>query len=195
MTVIELPGQKLWVHSPIRPTDELVDDLNELGDVEAIIAPNLFHHLNVQAFSYRFPNAVVYGVPGLHKKQKDLNFENLFDKRSNWSPSIEAKIVQGMPILKEVVFFHPDSKTLIVTDLLFNLQKNTGLSKWILKLDGIDGKLAFSKLSKLAIKDKVAFKKSLTDILDWDFEQIIMAHGTMVTSQARRDFEDVLFNV
>lgn len=195
MTVIELPNKRLWVHSPVKPTEDTLKTLSAMGELDAIVAPNLFHHMNATAFSELFPKATVYGVPGLQRKQKHLKFENLFHHLDTWAPSIEAKIVEGMPALKEVVFFHPDSKTLLVTDLIFNLQKSKGLSKWLLKLDGIDGKVAFSKLSKLVIKDKLAFKKSIQDIQSWDFETIVMSHGQVIQENAKALFEDALSSI
>ena len=47
MTVIRLPDGKLLLHSPIAPTAELVREVEALGPVAYLIAPNKFHHLFV----------------------------------------------------------------------------------------------------------------------------------------------------
>ena len=42
MTITILPNNKLWVHSPIQIDSTTASMIQSLGDVTAIIAPNLF---------------------------------------------------------------------------------------------------------------------------------------------------------
>ncbi|KIG15533.1 hypothetical protein DB30_05556 [Enhygromyxa salina] len=45
MTVIRLDDGRLLLHSPIRCTPELREELDALGSVAFVAAPNRFHHL------------------------------------------------------------------------------------------------------------------------------------------------------
>ena len=46
MTVIRLKSGGLWLHSPVPIDDELAAQLAELGPVEHLVGPNLFHHVH-----------------------------------------------------------------------------------------------------------------------------------------------------
>ena len=47
MTVARLPGGALWIHSPVPLAPELRKELDALGSVRFVVAPNRFHHLSV----------------------------------------------------------------------------------------------------------------------------------------------------
>ena len=44
MTVIRLQNGGLWVHSPINPSDNLLFEIKQLGEVKHLIAPNVLHY-------------------------------------------------------------------------------------------------------------------------------------------------------
>lgn len=62
MTVIRLKTGGLWVHAPIAPTQECVQMVKELGDVEYIVLPTFAyeHKAFVGPFSRSFPKAKVH---------------------------------------------------------------------------------------------------------------------------------------
>ncbi|NER99662.1 MAG: DUF4336 domain-containing protein, partial [Symploca sp. SIO1B1] len=45
MTVIRFNPDKLLVISPINPEEKMIHQLEQLGTVNYIISPNLYHHL------------------------------------------------------------------------------------------------------------------------------------------------------
>jgi hypothetical protein len=45
MTVIRLNQDRLVIIAPIQLQDEMIDQINQLGNVSDIIAPNLYYHL------------------------------------------------------------------------------------------------------------------------------------------------------
>ena len=47
MTVVRLPDGGLWLHSPVRAAPELVREVQALGPVTCLVAPNKLHHLFV----------------------------------------------------------------------------------------------------------------------------------------------------
>jgi hypothetical protein len=192
MTIITLPQSDLWVHSPISLNSDMVKKINELGNVKHIVSPNLFHHLHIQEFLTHFPNNHVYGVSGIEKKLTNSYTVNSLEKACHdglWKPDIESILIEGMPKVNEVVFYHSSTKTLILTDLLFHFLNTKGWSKCLFTLYGVNEKLSISKLSKALIKDKAKFKNAIEKVLSWDFNKIILSHGEIVKNGGREKFE------
>ena len=73
MTVVRLASGKLWLHSPVPFTPALQAELKALGEVGTIVAPNKMHHLFAGECAALYPEAQLYGAPGLRKKRPDLN--------------------------------------------------------------------------------------------------------------------------
>jgi hypothetical protein len=195
MTVVRLPGDKLWMHSPIPIDDTLAAALDKLGKVAYIVAPNLYHNLFVGPASARYPEARVYAPPGLKEKIPALRIDEVFSfaPPADWGDTFEQRSVAGAPSMREVVFLHRPSRTLIVSDLVFNIEKPEGLTtKVVLTMMGTRGKLARSRMWSLITKDKAAWKASVREVLALDFDRLIMAHGEVVTSGAKARANEVL---
>lgn len=57
MTVIRLKNGELVIISPIQTDDEIIHQINQVGQVTYIICPNLYHHLFVTDFQKIYPKA------------------------------------------------------------------------------------------------------------------------------------------
>jgi hypothetical protein len=185
MTVVRLADGRLLLHSPIKPVPDLVDELRALGDVAALVAPNKFHHLFAASWFEFWPTAKLFVAPGLEAKRSDLPIAGVLTDSPDalWSGVLEQTVLQGIPMTCEVVFFHPTSRTLIATDLAFHIgPESPGLTRLLFRFSGAYAKLAPTHLERLLIRDRVAFRHSLERILDWPFERVVVAHGTVVES-------------
>ena len=142
MTVIRLPDGGLFLHSPVRLDDRLRSELDALGTVRAVVAPNKAHHLYVGDYRVPYPKARFYGALGLQTKRRDLAFFGMLgdEPMPEWRGAIEQRFFRGAPWLNEVVFFHPASRTLVLTDLAFNVPtgKVWGIP-FVFKLMGAEG--------------------------------------------------------
>jgi hypothetical protein len=89
-------------------------------------------------------------------------------------------LLAGAPGLNETVFLHRPSRSLLVSDLLFNVQEPanfvTGL---VLRVMGTHGRLAMSRAWRRYTRDRQALKASLEKMLAWDFTRILPAHGAI----------------
>lgn len=183
MTVIRLPDGGLFLHSPVRLDERLRAELDALGTVRAVVAPNRFHHLFVGDYRVPYPKARFYGALGLQTKRRDLAFFGMLgdEPMPEWRGSIEQRLFRGAPALNEVVFFHPASRTVLLTDLAFNIPEGR---VWgvplVFKLMGGGGHFGPTRLGRWAIRDKKAALKSLKRILEWDFERVIVTHGDIL---------------
>lgn len=193
MTVIGLANGGLFLHSPVRLTDGLRAELDEIGTVRAIVAPNRAHHLFVGDYASAYPDARLYGALGLQNKRKDLVFFGLLgnEARPEWRGEIEQRMVRGAPMLNEVVFFHPATRTLVLTDLVFNVPDG---GVWgvpiVCKLMGASGHFGPHRFVRWAIRNKVAARQSLGFVMRWDFDRIIMAHGDIVENGGKEMLRD-----
>lgn len=180
MTVVRLPGSKLLLHSPISATPELVQEVKALGSVAHLVAPNLFHHLYVAEWKREFPDAAIHVAPGLDAKRADLEVTGILTNTADagWQGALDQVVVEGFPLVNEVVFFHPASATLIATDLAFNVGPGSPwLTRVAIRLSGTYGRLGPTLLERFFVRDRPAFRTALERILDWPFERVIVAHG------------------
>ena len=66
---------------------------------------------------------------GLEKKQPSLEIVELSKGAEAFASEIQTIAIQGIPAVKEHVFYHQASKTLMVTDIFFYNPDVTWLTK------------------------------------------------------------------
>lgn len=180
MTVAKLPDGSLWLHSPAAYSAELAAELRQLGPVAHIVAPNAMHDTYLEGWFAALPQARFHRAKGFAKFRPDLKFtDSLGDTPpAAWSLVFDQLGLRGMPRLNEVVFLHRASRTLILTDLVFNLGAEMPLlSRVLLRLNGCYNCLAVSRLLRTTVKDQPALRESLDQMLAWDFDRVVVSHG------------------
>jgi hypothetical protein len=188
MTVIRLPGPGLLLHSPIAPNAELVREVEALGPVAFLVAPNKFHHLFLGEWLRPFPEAQVYGAPGLQEKRPDLEIAGVLtdEPEPGWADTLDQVRVEGCPLVNEIAFFHRPSGTLVATDLAFNVGPSSPTTtRFVFRLARTYGRLSPTLLERLLVRDRQAFRRSLERILEWPFERVIVAHGEVSETGGR----------
>lgn len=139
MTVVRLADGALLLHSPVRLDGRMRAELDALGPVRFALSPNKLHHLFIGDYAAAYPQARIYAAPGLAKRRRDLSFHgDLTDIAERaWADDLDQVIVKGHPWLQEVVFFHRQSRTLIVADMLQNFHEESPfLTRVYARLDG-----------------------------------------------------------
>lgn len=177
----------LLLHSPVKMTTNDIAQIKDLGEVQDIVAPNTFHHLFMPKAIETFPNATIWGAKGLEKKRKDINFDHILGTHEpEWSEDFAPLLISGCPTFNEWVFFHTSSKTLVVTDLMFNIHETRGMvTKMMLKMAGVYQKTSQSKVWRIMlVKDKAACKASVEQMLQWPIKRTVMAHGLILENDA-----------
>ncbi|MBU2711035.1 DUF4336 domain-containing protein [Zooshikella harenae] len=192
MTIIRLPNNQLWIHSPIRLNESLQQALKELGEVRYLIAPNKLHHLFLSDWVAAYPKALTFGTHEVCKKRDDISFtaELTDTPETHWQQEIDQTIFHGSPAMEEAVFYHKPSKTLIVTDLIENFDPDH-FSRWqraIARFTGVlapHGKMPADWRLSFSFGSKQQALQSLDLILSWDIKTIILAHGECIFQDAR----------
>jgi len=200
MTVIRLERRELVVISPIQVNDTIICQLQEIGMVKHIIAPNLHHYLFAENFKMLYPGAIFWAVSGLQNKKPNLpidkiiedNLEELWDEiEYQFIEGFRTITLSGFDPLKECVFFHPLSQTLILTDLAFYFDETFPfLTQLTSQVIGGYKKLSPSVLEKIATTETEKVKNSIRKILNWDFERVIMAHGSIINENGKEKLKE-----
>ncbi len=182
MTVIRLGDGQLILHSPAPITRELRDELAALGRVGFIVVPEA-HGMFAGAAAQSFPDAQLLAAPSAPLRRKSLSFHASLahEPPAAWGGSVDCHLVRGFR-LHEVVLFHRASRTLVITDLCFNIHRSpTRLGRAIFRANGMWRRFGPSRLIRyLTISHRAAFRGSLEHILRWDFERIVPGHGDVV---------------
>jgi len=196
-TAIKLQDSSLWVLASTPLDTETKSKLDELGPVKYIISPDGLHHLYLGEFKKAYPEAKVLGpaMAAQRIKDKQVKFDGIWgtdppDTKYGFEPDIQACYFSGFRN-KDVAFYHPESKTMIEADLMFNLPAKEQYSK-----SKSSGGLPFFKdlgpfswahakmLSGLC-DDKEAMKRDAKTVAGWNFERIIPCHGDVIETNAK----------
>ncbi len=185
MTIIRLQDGSLWVHSPIDPAAGLVEEIACLGRVAHVVAPNKSHHLFFANFLQAFPDAQGWIAPGLAAKRPDLAVWPELHAQVPWARELTPCFIHGLPLLNETVWFHHDTGTLVLTDLLFCIGPDTHwLKRALARALGIYQTLGMSRTMRLAVRDRDAFAASVRELLALPVERIVLAHDQIVAQAA-----------
>jgi hypothetical protein len=188
MTIVRLPNGDLWIHSPLEPGDEMRRAIDEIGPVRHVIAPNKMHYLGTKAFHEAYPEAQLYGAPGLAEAHSDIPFNTTLGEmpEAAWDDVLEQVVFHGN-LLNEVVFLHREARTLIVTDLCFYLKDGQGnaATQLFAKAAGVHDRPGPTPIFKLATRDHNQARHALDCILRWDFDRIILSHGAIYESNGK----------
>jgi hypothetical protein len=199
MTVVRLANRELAVISPIQANDAIVNQLSQLGIVKHIIAPNLYHYLFAANFKSLYPHATFWAAPGLEVKKPELSIDQIIkgeaDKLLNglefiFFSGFRVLGLSGFDSLNECVFFHSASRTLILTDTAFHFDESFPmLTQFATRVLGGYKRLSPSVLERLATTDKEGVRKSVEQVLNWNFERVIIAHGSIVEQNGKEKFK------
>lgn len=184
-TVIRLNDGSLLLHSPGTALASLKAELEQLGPISSLLAPNTMHHLALPATAELFPEAKVYGPTGLKAKQPELQI--LEPESALWAPELPMLLLSGFGQLEERAVYHRPSRSLILTDLVFNLQHTE--HRWtrlFMRLNDGYGKFGPTRMARTMIKDKAQMSQTLKKLLEWDFDRVIMSHGDVLKKNGKQ---------
>ncbi len=184
MIVVRLPGNKLWVWSPVALDEDLRGEVEALGEVGHLVSPNKIHHLFLTGWKAAFPEAKLWGPASTIAKRQDLGFEPALSEGApeSWGGVIEVFHFTGSPAMDELVFFHAPSSTAILADLSENFGQEfvqkywRGWQRLLTKYWGImEGKAPLEW--RLSFFKKGAARAVRDRLLERDPKMVIMAHG------------------
>ncbi|WP_095012562.1 DUF4336 domain-containing protein [Tsuneonella mangrovi] len=197
MVVIRLADGGLWVWSPIAVDDDLAAEVDAIGPVRHLVAPNKIHHLFLPQWIERWPEAKVWAPQSLIDKRQDIAFDGVLGDGAppEWAGQIDQYHFANSRFLDEVDFVHLASGTVILTDLSENFSEAFIRSHWswwqrpIARLWKIIEGWGYAPLElRATFRNRDSARAKLTQILAGKPQHIVMAHGEIV----RRDGEAYL---
>jgi hypothetical protein len=182
--VATLPEGGLWLCSPGPITDALAAQIEALGPVRHLVSPNLYHHRYLGDAARRWPEATIWAPEGLAKKRPDLPPHKLLsaEAKAAWGGVFDLLLIEGNPHLNEWVFFHRPSRAMLVTDLLFNLQRWSGwaasVAYWATGVG--DHRLAQTLEWRMLVRDRAATARSARALVTWEPRLLVPSHGDVL---------------
>lgn len=187
MTVVRLGSGDLWLHSPTRFDDALKAAIEDLGPIRHLVAPNSAHWTFLKDWQQHCRDATTWAAPNLRRrvqvKKSGVRLDRDIDDQTPqaWGGEIEHIVIPGGGGFREVAFFHRPTRTLILTDLIVNLEpeKLPPASRTFAKLTGTlapDGRApAYLRLVVLVRRKEAA--EAAARVLAFAPERVIFTHG------------------
>lgn len=201
MTAVRLRDGGLWLHSPIEARPGLLREARALGEVRHLVAPNQVHFSWLPDWAREAPEAAAWAAPGVRDRARrqgkavDWAGDLGEDPPPDWAGTLDQTVVGGSRLLREVAFLHRPSRTLILTDLIQNFDRQR-LPIWLHALARLGGMVpphgATPPHLRATFTDRRALRASVERLIAWAPERIVMAHGRIIerdgTAALRRAF-------
>lgn len=189
MALARLSSGGVWAWSPVALTQQLADAVEALGAVRYIVSPNKIHHLFLQEWIDRWPDARVYAPPGLARRKPAIRFdaELANDPDPEWAADIDQVIFGGSFVMDEVAFFHRASRTALIADLIQRHDESTlsGWKGWLMRLDGLAGERGSTPREwRATFLRRGPARAAREKVLSWNPERLLIAHGECAQSGA-----------
>ena len=194
MTVLRL-DEGLCVHSPVVIDDSTRAEIEELGEVIALVAPSNCHHLYFTSAQQAFPRARTFGTIDVQRKRKDIRFDEIIGEAppSCWAGQMDQVFV-GNRIMREVDFLHKAGRTLVAVDLVESFSNHTagtnGVLRTMLRLLGMWGRPRPAPELRWFTRDIKTARNAIERILAWGFDRAVIAHGDLLNQSPHDAIEE-----
>lgn len=193
MTVVKLASGEVWLHSPIAFAATLAQAIAAIGPIRHLVSPNKLHYAHLKDWKAAFPEATAWASPGVRDRARAQRIAVTFDRDlsddapAEWRDSLRQTVIRGS-FMDELVFFHADSRTLILADSIenFELDKIKPPFRWLVRASGAyhpRGQMPIDLRSTFWLK-KREVRAAVEAMLAWQPERIIVSHGRCIDTDA-----------
>ena len=197
MTVVKLSNGSIWIESPVPASPDVLQSITELGPVKYLVAATMRHVWRLDNARTQFPDAQLWVCrrTRLTLQHGELPITGILTDTPppDWADDFQQLEFKGNPLLSEVLFYHKESRTVIIGDLIASNKKIKGkpLSNFIFRLGGVlYPKGGVARDIRMSFKDRDLARKSLETLLSWDFDKLIIAHGDCIETDAKSFVEE-----
>jgi hypothetical protein len=192
MVIVKLQDGSLWINSPVPVSFETLMEISHLGSIRYLVAATPRHVWRLESWHTLFPRAQLWVTEAspFTLKKGNLPYTGVLRDipEQGWADDLEQLMFMGSPLLKEVLFFHKTSHTVMLDDLIqvHVLEKGQPISNALLKLGGVtspDGGVSLD--IRLSFTNRKLARRSLENLLSWDFDKLIIGHGRCIQKDAK----------
>lgn len=186
MTVVRLSNGDLFLHSPIKFDRTLAEELEKLGSVRHLISPNQFHYAHIGEWANAYPDAVAWASPRVRQRARarhlNIHFARDLGRTSpeEWRKELDQTLFPG-GYFKEFIFLHRETRSLIVTDAIINIELDKMDEPWrtATRLTGIAyprGRTFFGMRLPLLLQRSEA-AAVFERLRVWRPQRVLLSHG------------------
>ena len=192
MTIVKLSSGLLWVSSPVSVPFDTLKRIGAEGPVKFLVAGTPRHVWRLEGWHALFPEAQLWASRRtlLTLQKEPLPLAGTLTNRANpdWANDLDQIAFKGNPLIEEMVFFHRNSGTVVLDDLIQKhpMVKGKPLRNALFRLAGVaDPHGGVPADIRLTFTNRNLARKSLEKLLSWDFDKLIIAHGTCIERDAK----------
>jgi len=193
VTVVRLKSGKLVIHSTGPFSEADVASIRALGEPAWLLEGILRHDTFAEQGRTAFPG-IPYLAPEGFSEVVGFPTRPIVPAPAEWAGELLALEIAGAPEARDAALLHTPSRTLILTELIFNFSTDEPLWTELLLRVAVGGEHhpGMSRPVKSGIKDEAAFRCSLATILDWDFDRVIVGHGDVIPTNGKTKLREAL---
>lgn len=196
MTIARREDGSLVVHNAIACDEETMAQIDALGPVAYVIAPNSFHRIDGGRYAERYPNAKILTPKACaaNVRQRMRVDGDVLDLPSDGS--LRAQALPG--VQKEAMLLHTDKDghvTAIFNDVLFNLPASLpGMGGVITRLMGSLGGPKVTRFARWSlVKDKAALREFFLELSANEMlVRAVPGHGALISGEPVGPAQDAM---
>ncbi len=183
MTVARLRDGRLIIYSAIALDEDEMQSLEQFGVPAFLVIPSDRHRMDAKIWKDRYSGLTVLTPPGAREKVEEIVPVDATDFDFG-DASVQLTTVPGTEGHEAALVVHGSSGiTLVVNELIWNVDHRPGFGGWLMKVTGITSDApqipAIPKL--LGFKDQPALRRQLEEWSNlYDLRRIIVSHGDII---------------
>jgi hypothetical protein len=192
MIVVKLSSGAVWVDSPVLVPFETLRQIAGLGPVRYLIAGTPRHVWRLETWHRLFPAAELWACrpTPMTLKGGPLPLTGILSDtpHPDWEKDLDQLAFKGNPLIEEIFFYHKESRTLILDDMIQNHPptRDHPLRDILFRLSGVAHLGGGVPLDiRLSFTNRGLARQSLDTLLSWDFDRLIIAHGPCLKNDAK----------
>lgn len=198
MVIVKLSDGSLLLSSPVWVPFDTLQQITKLGVIRYLVAATPRHVWRLDAWHSLFPKAQLWAARStlftLQKGHLPLSGTLTDTSFQGWAEDLDQLAFKGNPLIEEVVFFHKQSRTVMLDDLIqiHPTVKGRVFRNLLFKIEGVVAPNGGVGLDiRLSFINRTLARQSLERLLSWDFDKLIIAHGPCIEQDAKAFVERV----
>lgn len=184
MVVARMEDGRLLVHNPVALSPADMERLDAWGEVGYIVVPNAMHRLDAKPFAQRYPDAEVVCPAAARAKVEQVVPVDLTYEQFEGDSVVSLRHAAGVGDKEGVLTVSDEhGKTLVFTDMLFNVEHLSGFLGLVFRVLGSTGGPRVTWLYRtFVVKDQELLRGFLLRLAATEgLVRLVPGHGSVIT--------------